>query len=102
MSKEIIPLSHVFTAEKLDFKLPLLGEKLLGKKFVIQSIEFKRSTMGKLAIVQTSAGKYRTSSEVLINQLQQLVQIMESKNVEFEVTLTEVESDSGLFYQVFE
>lgn len=100
MTRPVIKLSEVFSSDSEDFELPLLGVKLLNKEFTITAIEIKRTTMGEYALVTTSQGDYRTSSEVIIEQLKQLKIEMTVRNVDFSVKLTEKQSESGWKYQI--
>jgi len=70
--------------------------KLENKTFEILGLKFGLTKFGKIAIVETSKGQYRTSAMVLLNQLETIEK--ELKNYPaLEVTLKKHEKGYWLF-----
>jgi len=65
-----------------DFRIPLLTE-LEGQTFVMKNVVFRKGKFGEYAVVDVEGkGEYRTSSEVLIDQLKRIAQHIIGEGVE--------------------
>jgi len=68
-----------------DFDLPLLSE-LAGKEIVIREIRFGEGKFGKYAVVKLDSGEeYRTTSEVVMKQLEKMQQVLQDSMVKARV-----------------
>lgn len=70
-----------------DFEFPLLSE-LKNQTFIISTVKFGKGTMGRYAIVGVGQCLYRTSSVVVIDQLEKIETDITKEGVE--VTLREI------------
>ena len=68
-----------------DFDLPLLSE-LVGQEITIREVRFRKGKYGEYAVVTLEDGKeYRTSSEVIIDQLKEIEKALEDSMVKARV-----------------
>jgi len=80
--------------DREDFKLPLITE-LVDQSFVITEVRFGESNYGKYAVVTLDSGdQYRTSSTVLVQQLQRIEKALapETDIIGIRVTLKKVKN----------
>ncbi|MBW2562203.1 MAG: hypothetical protein JRE40_15295 [Deltaproteobacteria bacterium] len=74
------------------FRLPLLSE-LVGKEFEIQGVAFGEGRFGEYAVVDVKGlGKYRTSSEVLLRQLEEIADFIDREDDTVIVKLAKVKN----------
>lgn len=83
-----------------DFDLPLLSEELKGKEFKISGARIEEGKQGEYAVVEVGNQSYRTTSKVLIDQLQ-TVGIDKINEQGIHGKLTEKRSEDGNAYLSF-
>lgn len=75
-----------------DFELPLLTT-LVDKEFDIEAVCLKESNLGAYAIITLSdKSVYRTTSTVLLGQLDKIKSIIASENETVRVTLKKIKN----------
>ena len=85
--------SRVNPAEKdPDFTLALLGDNWLDDTFLISKVRFEEGSLGKYAIILVEGAEYRTSSEVLVTQLEAIKEYLNVEKQAVEVTLRKVKN----------
>lgn len=73
-----------------DFQLPLLGDQLTDKTFLISKVRIENGMLGKYAILLIEEQEYRTSSAVLIEQLDKIATYLNVEKQAVKVTLRKV------------
>lgn len=93
--KEVVPFKDIKGNE--DFKLPLIS-KMVGKDLVIAGVRFNEGYFGTYAVVTLKNKKeYRTSSLVLIEQLQKIEEYLNDGKL-VSATLEESAGEKGAYY----